>query len=231
MTFNLQLFTDQLRPELQPLATYGTKDIIASPLNHITIIMPGDEYNSAIRGGLKLKGSKPAGIKKKKKSKPAVLSSATASSALQVAASAKDDGQAVKEKEKDRQELVRKREELEERIKLLEAGGDEQSSESKEPAKFVLIAARREMERLDGLIVAASDPTVAKVVIDDEEELEERGYKTPAQIRQEEMKRKRLEEKFEREGGVKTHKERVEELNRYLSGLSEHHDMPKIGPG
>jgi protein FAM32A len=29
----------------------------------------------------------------------------------------------------------------------------------------------------------------------------------------------------------KTHKERVESLNTYLSKLSEHHDMPKIGPG
>ena len=66
------------------------------------------------------------------------------------------------------------------------------------------------------------------------EEVEEVSYKTPTQIRQEEMRRKRLEEKFEkesREGGVKTHKQRVEELNRYLSGHSEHHDMPKIGPG
>lgn len=71
-------------------------------------------------------------------------------------------------------------------------------------------------------------------LIKGEEEQEERGYKTPAQIRQEEIRRKRLEEKFEkesREGGVKTHKQRVEDLNRYLSGLSEHHDMPKIGPG
>ncbi|KAK2677283.1 hypothetical protein RAB80_006023 [Fusarium oxysporum f. sp. vasinfectum] len=30
---------------------------------------------------------------------------------------------------------------------------------------------------------------------------------------------------------LKTHKERVEELNTYLSRLSEHHDMPRIGPG
>lgn len=30
---------------------------------------------------------------------------------------------------------------------------------------------------------------------------------------------------------LKTHKERVEGLNTYLSKLSEHHDMPKIGPG
>lgn len=39
-----------------------------------------------------------------------------------------------------------------------------------------------------------------------------------------------LEEKLRREGS-KTHKERVEELNKYLSTLSEHHDMPRIGPG
>ena len=56
------------------------------------------------------------------------------------------------------------------------------------------------------------------------------GRKTDAEKRHEEMRRKRLDERLKREG-VKTHKERVEELNRYLSGLSEHHDMPKIGPG
>lgn len=39
-----------------------------------------------------------------------------------------------------------------------------------------------------------------------------------------------LDERLKREG-VKTHKQRVEDLNRYLSGLSEHHDMPRIGPG
>ena len=54
--------------------------------------------------------------------------------------------------------------------------------------------------------------------------------KTEAERRYEETRRKRLEERLKREG-VKTHKERVQELNRYLSGLSEHHDMPKIGPG
>ncbi|CRG89618.1 hypothetical protein PISL3812_06657 [Talaromyces islandicus] len=46
----------------------------------------------------------------------------------------------------------------------------------------------------------------------------------------EESEEKRLNDRLRREG-VKTHKERVEELNRYLSTLSEHHDMPKIGPG
>jgi protein FAM32A len=48
--------------------------------------------------------------------------------------------------------------------------------------------------------------------------------KTEAELRFEEKKRKRLEEKLMREGD-KTHKEKVEDLNRYLSRLSEHHDM------
>ncbi|TKA67555.1 hypothetical protein B0A49_02252 [Cryomyces minteri] len=57
------------------------------------------------------------------------------------------------------------------------------------------------------------------------------GYgKTEAEIRHEERRRKRLDERLKREG-IKTHKERVEELNKYLSNLSEHHDMPRIGPG
>ncbi len=33
-----------------------------------------------------------------------------------------------------------------------------------------------------------------------------------------------LHERLQKEG-VKTHKQRVEELNKYLSNLSEHHDM------
>lgn len=65
-----------------------------------------------------------------------------------------------------------------------------------------------------------------------EQELRQAGgrQKTEAELRYEEARRKRLEEKIRKEG-VKTHKEKVEELNKYLSGLSEHHDMPKIGPG
>ncbi|KAN0047477.1 hypothetical protein ACTA71_001859 [Dictyostelium dimigraforme] len=29
----------------------------------------------------------------------------------------------------------------------------------------------------------------------------------------------------------KSHKEKIEEYNKYLSSLSEHHDIPKVGPG
>lgn len=54
--------------------------------------------------------------------------------------------------------------------------------------------------------------------------------KTEAERRHEERRKKRLEERLKREG-VLTHKERVEQLNKYLSTLSEHNDMPRIGPG
>lgn len=66
-----------------------------------------------------------------------------------------------------------------------------------------------------------------------EEEEPSRSRKTEAERRFEEARRKKLLEKAEssRPELLKTHKERVEELNTYLSKLSEHHDMPKIGPG
>lgn len=60
-----------------------------------------------------------------------------------------------------------------------------------------------------------------------------KAHKTEAEMRFEEARKKKLLEKTEsaRPELLKTHKERVEELNTYLSKLSEHHDMPKIGPG
>lgn len=29
----------------------------------------------------------------------------------------------------------------------------------------------------------------------------------------------------------KSHRQKVEEFNQYLANLSEHHDIPKVGPG
>ncbi|GIJ83690.1 hypothetical protein Asppvi_002520 [Aspergillus pseudoviridinutans] len=51
--------------------------------------------------------------------------------------------------------------------------------------------------------------------------------KTEAERKYEEARKKRLLERLKREG-VKTHKERVEELNKYLSRLSEHHDIDQV---
>lgn len=68
---------------------------------------------------------------------------------------------------------------------------------------------------------------------EDEEAEPSTSRKTEAERRFEEARKKRLLEKAEtsRPELLKSHKERVEELNTYLSKLSEHHDMPKIGPG
>ncbi|KAH9898218.1 DUF1754-domain-containing protein [Cubamyces lactineus] len=54
--------------------------------------------------------------------------------------------------------------------------------------------------------------------------------KTAAEKRFEEVQRKRLAEKVARLA-TKTHKDRVNEFNSKLEALSEHHDIPKVGPG
>ena len=54
--------------------------------------------------------------------------------------------------------------------------------------------------------------------------------KTPAEIRFEETQRKRRLERVSKLAS-QTHKDRVHEFNAKLEALSEHHDIPKVGPG
>ncbi|KAM0788977.1 hypothetical protein ACM66B_003049 [Microbotryomycetes sp. NB124-2] len=54
--------------------------------------------------------------------------------------------------------------------------------------------------------------------------------KTEAQRRFEEVQKKRMLEKAAK-AASKSHKDRVAEFNAKLERLSEHHDMPRIGPG
>ncbi|KAF8560031.1 DUF1754-domain-containing protein [Imleria badia] len=54
--------------------------------------------------------------------------------------------------------------------------------------------------------------------------------KTDAERRFEEAQRRRLLGKVARIAH-KTHKDRVNEFNAKLESLSEHHDIPKVGPG
>ncbi|CCU99509.1 unnamed protein product [Malassezia sympodialis ATCC 42132] len=49
---------------------------------------------------------------------------------------------------------------------------------------------------------------------------------TKAEQKFEEVQRRRA-----RLEARKTHKEKVDTFNKYLDSLSEHHDMPRIGPG
>ncbi|KAM6498540.1 hypothetical protein JOM56_006488 [Amanita muscaria] len=54
--------------------------------------------------------------------------------------------------------------------------------------------------------------------------------KTEAEKRFEETQRQRLAQKVAKLA-LKTHKDRVAEFNKQLETLSEHHDIPKVGPG
>ncbi|KAI0082083.1 DUF1754-domain-containing protein [Panus rudis PR-1116 ss-1] len=54
--------------------------------------------------------------------------------------------------------------------------------------------------------------------------------KTAAEKRFEEAQKKRLAAKVARLAN-KSHKDRVAEFNAKLEALSEHHDIPKVGPG
>ncbi|KAK1599501.1 uncharacterized protein LY79DRAFT_535262 [Colletotrichum navitas] len=104
------------------------------------------------------------------------------------------------------------------------AGGDDDNNRKKKNSKKDGVSQDLEAEAEAGADEDRDDNDDGRVV-----------RKTEAERRYEERKRKRLLELAESSSSrpelLKTHKERVEELNTYLSKLSEHHDMPKIGPG
>ncbi|WFD17548.1 hypothetical protein MARU1_003604 [Malassezia arunalokei] len=54
---------------------------------------------------------------------------------------------------------------------------------------------------------------------------------TKAEQKFEEVQRKRQLREQARTEAHKSHKDKVDSFNAYLDSLSEHHDMPKIGPG
>ncbi|KAJ7070861.1 hypothetical protein C8F01DRAFT_1108114 [Mycena amicta] len=54
--------------------------------------------------------------------------------------------------------------------------------------------------------------------------------KTDAERRFEQIQRRRLAERVAKVA-AKSHKDRVSEFNAHLESLSEHHDIPKVGPG
>eukprot|EP00193_Tetraselmis_chui_P009045 CAMPEP_0177768466 /NCGR_PEP_ID=MMETSP0491_2-20121128/9735_1 /TAXON_ID=63592 /ORGANISM="Tetraselmis chuii, Strain PLY429" /LENGTH=148 /DNA_ID=CAMNT_0019285273 /DNA_START=106 /DNA_END=554 /DNA_ORIENTATION=+ len=54
--------------------------------------------------------------------------------------------------------------------------------------------------------------------------------RTAAEKKHDEMLAKREEQELARLA-TKSHKDRIKEFNDYLSNLSEHHDIPRVGPG
>ena len=158
--------------------------------------MPSDDYSAAVSGGLKLKGvNSSSKVSKNKKKKPKPAQSADSETAEEAKNSASAEG--LKPDGEDSEAITRRSQD----------GSIEKDEEVTSPPA--------------------------------------RAGKTEAELRHEERRRKRvgfphehfapeihlivltllqLDERLKREG-TKTHKERVEELNRYLSNLSEHHDM------
>lgn len=54
--------------------------------------------------------------------------------------------------------------------------------------------------------------------------------RTPSERKFDEMQRKREAEKVAKMA-AKSHRDRVNDFNSYLANLSEHHDIPRVGPG
>lgn len=191
--------------------------------------MPASDYTSTVSGGLKLKGgAKDSGIKKKKKSS----GKKKEKSAAETTTTTKDEGDRSEETKPPAESSSRSKSAL----ALARQAQDEDDEEEEQAQRS------RSRSRSGSAVPANNMNTVGT-------------GKTEAQRRHEEIKRKRvksnhrqlalsacehcwltlsssqLDERLRREGGAKTHKQRVEELNKYLSTLSEHHDMPRIGPG
>ncbi|KAK0543253.1 hypothetical protein OC846_006216 [Tilletia horrida] len=83
---------------------------------------------------------------------------------------------------------------------------------------------------------AVSSSSKAVAGLDDEQDgfasssLPAAPGKTDAERRFDEIQRKRLSDKIKSEA-KKSHKDKVEKFNTYLENLSEHYDIPKVGPG
>lgn len=55
-------------------------------------------------------------------------------------------------------------------------------------------------------------------------------HKTAAELKFEEVQKKREREQLAKQA-VKSHKQKVDDFNKYLSSLTDHYDIPKVGPG
>ncbi|DBA99435.1 TPA: hypothetical protein ACH3X3_012029 [Trebouxia sp. C0006] len=63
-----------------------------------------------------------------------------------------------------------------------------------------------------------------------QQEHEHVDRRTVAERKYDEIQAKRAAEKTKKMA-LKSHRERVAEFNAHLASLSEHHDIPKVGPG
>lgn len=170
-----------------------------------------DDYSAAIGGGLKLKGGKPSGVtKKKKKPKPSKEGEDSKASALQKALADEE-----RTAEEEREAQAGNEEEGHE-----EAGGSG-GGKTEAERKYEEMRRKRVCLYLFSPIASPQSPILPLPA----------NTLLPSHSFHRHKKQQlingmiaKLDERLRKEG-VKTHKQRVEELNKYLSNLSEHHDM------
>ncbi len=114
----------------------------------------------------------------------------------------------------------RKRESHQQQLMLLKAAGKEGNKDAEG-------ASHGTLEEESGEGVAAAE--------EEEQERERQlvareDHRTPAEKKYHEQKEK-LELRRLAKVASKSHRQRVEEFNQYLANLSEHYDIPKVGPG
>jgi protein FAM32A len=168
--------------------------------------MPSDDYASIARGPLKLKGAKVSKSHKKKSKRHKDKTSSDVERALATTSTSQTEEDAAR-RVVDPQEKRKKFDGSEERDLTEER--DEAEGDTKTEAERRFAEAKRKRVCLTICIPAQWCPRV--LTYSQLKELTESGRVRPELL--------------------KTHKQRVEELNSHLSRLSEHHDMPKIGPG
>ncbi|GAA5955478.1 hypothetical protein JCM8115_006766 [Rhodotorula mucilaginosa] len=110
----------------------------------------------------------------------------------------------------------------------LKGGGAEAKKKKKKKSKSSTSQKLREEETAAAASGSGSDREVASSASASGSTAN--PYKTEAERRFEEVQRKRLLDKAAKQA-LKSHKERVAEFNEKLENMSEHYDIPKVGPG
>mmetsp|Transcript_30959 Transcript_30959/g.50080 ORF Transcript_30959/g.50080 Transcript_30959/m.50080 type:complete len:127 (-) Transcript_30959:559-939(-) len=88
-----------------------------------------------------------------------------------------------------------------------------------------------EESKIQQSIVAVEDQaTEAELAKDADDSKPLEHILTPAERRHLETQKERERDKASK-AAQKSHRQRIEEFNRYLGNLSEHYDIPKVGPG
>ncbi|KAI1750125.1 hypothetical protein F4782DRAFT_263103 [Xylaria castorea] len=166
--------------------------------------MPADDYVSAGTGGaLKLKGAKVQKAKKKKSKSKDKDKSASLDRAL-----------STTPKERDGTKDVEK------------AATPDRESDPEPESEYKTEAERRHEDAMKKK-VAQTLPTAWSGCV----RISRTNETLTLAVRCAQQMQRMLDDPALASEIKKTHKERVESLNTYLSKLSEHHDMPKIGPG